>query len=139
MNMNQTFFPKAEDMKAKWRVIDAAGMVLGRLSTEIAMAIRGKDRASYTPHADTGSYVVVINADKIVLTGNKWDDKVYRTHSGWVGGLKEVTAIDMWKKFPERIIMHAVRGMLPKRTLGHQLRGKLKVYKGAEHPHQAQV
>jgi large subunit ribosomal protein L13 len=138
MDMNRTFFLKKEARKPNWRVIDAQGMVLGRLATTIANVLRGKDRAYYTPHADAGDYVVVINADKIVLTGNKMKTKIYQRYSGWMGGLKETTAQDLLKKHPTHLVELAVRGMMPKNTLRRQMLKKLKVYAGNEHPHTAQ-
>src|SRR5688572_11482365 len=110
MDMNKTFFKKNEERKPKWRVIDAKGKVLGRLATQIADILRGKDKAEYTPHTDVGDYVIVINARHVVLTGNKMEDKVYERYSGWIGGLKKVTAKQMMEKHPERIIEHAVYG-----------------------------
>lgn len=138
MDMNKCFFLPKEDRKPKWRVIDATGRVLGRLSTEIADALRGKDRPEYTPHTDSGDYVVVINSEKIVLTGNKWDDKSYPFFSGWRSGLKEIKAKDLQKKDPSKIITLAVKRMLPKNRLNAQIIKKLKVYAGSEHPHGAQ-
>ncbi|MFH1461915.1 MAG: 50S ribosomal protein L13 [bacterium] len=136
--MNKCFFLSKEDRKPKWRVIDATGRVLGRLSTEIADALRGKDRPEYTPHTDSGDYVVVINCEKIVLTGNKWEDKTYPFFSGWRSGLKEIKAKDLQKKDPSKIITLAVKRMLPKNRLNAQIIKKLKVYVGSEHPHGAQ-
>ena len=139
MDMNRAFFGKKEENKPKWRLIDATDKVLGRLSTEIADALRGKDVPEYTAHADMGDYVVVINAEKIKLTGKKWEDKIYRRHSGYMGGLKETTAKEMQKKDPRFIITHSVKGMLPKNKLSREMIKKLKVYAGPEHPHKAQV
>lgn len=139
MIMNKAFEPKTADKKNSWRVVDAKGQVLGKLASQIAMMIRGKDKPTFTPHADMGDYVVVINADKVVLTGDKWAQKTYVRHSGFPGGDTHTTAKDMLRKFPTRIIEHAVFGMLPKGNLGHQLRGKLKVYAAETHPHQAQL
>jgi large subunit ribosomal protein L13 len=138
-DMNKTFFFKKELENPVWRVIDADGKILGRLATEIADILRGKDKATFTPHADAGDYVVVINAEKVVLTGNKWEDKEYQRYSGWVGGLKTTTAQEVLNKHPERLIEHAVHGMLPKNKLSSKLHRKLKIYAGAEHPHKAQV
>ncbi len=137
--MNKTFFLAKEERSPKWRVIDAQDKVLGRLATEIAEALRGKDKAYFTPHTDCGDYVVVINAEKIALTGEKLDQKTYDRYSGWRGGLKQVSAKEMMAKHPERIIELAVRGMLPKNKLSRQVIKKLKVYAGAQHPHQAQI
>lgn len=139
MDMNKAFFLKKEDRKPQWHVIDAQGQVLGRLATRIADMLRGKDKAHYTPHTDGGDYVVIINAEKIVLTGKKWTDKTYETYSGWIGGLKVLTAAQMHAKNPEKIIELAVKRMLPKNILNRQVIKKLKVYAGADHPHIAQV
>ncbi len=139
MNMNKSFRLKNEERQPQWRVIDAEGKVLGRLATHIADVIRGKDKPYYTPHTDSGDYVVVINADKIVLTGNKWEDKEYVRYSGWIGGRKVATAQEMKEKHPTHIIELAVKGMLPKNKLARQIIKKLKVYTGSEHPHKAQV
>lgn len=139
MDMNKAFFLRNEDKDPRWHVIDARGQVLGRLATMIAEKLRGKDQAFYTPHTDGGDYVVVINADKIVLTGKKMRQKIYSTYSGWIGGLKEIPARDMMKKDPSAIITLAVKGMLPKNTLSRQVIKKLKVYAGSEHPHIAQL
>ena len=138
MDMNKAFYLKNEAKDPKWRVIDAQGKILGRLATEIADMLRGKDKPYYTPHTDSGDYVVVINADKIELTGDKWEKKEYDRYTGWMGGYKITTAKEMLKKFPERIIEHAVKGMLPKNKLSRQIIKKLKVYAGNVHPHIAQ-
>lgn len=139
MDMNTSFVLKKENRKPKWRVIDASGKVLGRLSTEIAMILRGKDKPEYTPHADAGDYVIVTNCEKIVLTGNKWEGKIYNSYSGYRSGLKSLTAKNVFERDPRRLIMMAVRGMLPKNKLNRANLKKLKVYVGAEHPHKAQV
>jgi large subunit ribosomal protein L13 len=139
MNMNKAFFLRTEDQKPRWRQIDAKGQVVGRLATKIADALRGKDRANYTPHADAGDYVVVVNAEQIVFTGNKMTQKVYQRYTGYIGNMKEFTAEQVLEKHPERIIELAVKGMLPKNKLARQLLRKLKVYKGSEHPHKAQM
>jgi large subunit ribosomal protein L13 len=139
MNMNSSFVPKEVDRVSGWRLVDAKGEVLGRLATKIAMIIRGKDKPVYTPSADMGDYVIVINAADVVLTGDKWAQKVYKRHSMYPGGLTETLAKDVRKRFPERIIEHAVFGMLPKGNLGHSLRGKLRVYAGPTHPHHGQM
>lgn len=139
MDMNRAFFLKKEERKPQWRVIDADGQVLGRLATKIANVLRGKDKAYYTPHTDAGDYVVIINADKIVMTGNKWEDKRYDSYSGWIGGLKSLTASQVHAKHPDRIIELAVKRMLPKNILSRQMMRKLKIYAGAEHPHIAQM
>ncbi len=135
MDMNRIFFLRKEDRTPKWRLIDAEGKVLGRLATEVANMLRGKDKAHYTPHADGGDYVVIINADKIVLTGDKWEGKIYDRYTGWMGGYKVTTARDLMEKHPTRIVELAITGMLPKNKLSRELVKKLKVYAGAEHPH----
>ncbi|NLC88456.1 MAG: 50S ribosomal protein L13 [Clostridiaceae bacterium] len=134
----KTFMAKAETADRRWLLIDAEGQTLGRLATQIASILRGKHKAEYTPHVDTGDYVIVVNADKIVVTGNKEAQKMYRRHSGYPGGMKEVSYQDMMAKHPERILESAVRGMLPKNSLGRQMYRKLKVYSGPDHPHAAQ-
>lgn len=133
-----TYSAKDGDNPGKWYVVDAEGAVLGRLATTIASRLRGKHSPLFTPHADTGDWIVVINADKVVLTGRKLDQKVYYRHSGYIGGLKEITARKLLEKRPEDLIRFAVKGMLPKNRLGQKLYGKLKVYSGASHPHEAQ-
>lgn len=127
-----------ETIERKWYVVDAEGCTLGRLSSEIAKVLRGKNKPTYTPHVDTGDNVVVINAEKIKVTGKKLDQKVYYHHSDFIGGLKETTLREMLNKHPERVIEFAVKGMLPKGPLGRQMYTKLHVYAGAEHPHTAQ-
>lgn len=139
MDMNKAFILKKEARAPKWHVVDASGLVLGRLATRVADILRGKDTAEYTPHTDSGDYVVVVNCDKIVLTGDKWSDKVYKNYSGWRSGLKLTTAQEMLNKKPEEIVRLAVKGMLPKNKLNRQIIKKLKIYTGAEHPHLAQV
>lgn len=129
---------RRSDNPQKWYVVDAKGAVLGRLATQIAQRLRGKHNPNFTPHADTGDWVIVINADKITLTGRKMDRKVYYRHSGYIGGLKEITAKDLLEKKPEALVRYAVKGMLPKNKLGRQLFKKLKVYAGETHPHEAQ-
>lgn len=129
---------KKGEHKENWWVVDAEGQVLGRLATTIAARLRGKHNPAFTPHVDTGDAVVVINADKIVLTGKKLQNKVYYRHSGYIGGLKEITAEKLLEKRPEELIRHAVKGMLPKNKLGRKLFKKLKVYTGNTHPHEAQ-
>ena len=133
-----TFMAKASNVERQWYVIDAEGEVLGRLASKIAMILRGKHKPTFTPHVDTGDYVIVINADKMVLTGNKLDEKLYRHHTGYPGGLKETTYRVMMAKKPEFVLKEAVRGMLPKGPLGYAELKKLHVYRGAEHEHQAQ-
>ncbi len=139
MDMNRIFFLRKEDKAPKWHLIDAEGEVLGRLATKVANILRGKDKPQYTPHADAGDYVVIINADKIVLTGNKWEGKIYDRYTGWMGGYKVTTARDLMAKHPTRIVEKAITGMLPKNKLNRELSKKLKVYAGAEHPHKAQI
>jgi large subunit ribosomal protein L13 len=134
----KTIFAKKSDIEKKWHLIDAEGLVLGRLATRVAMILRGKNKPIYTPHTDTGDFVVIVNADKVRLTGNKLENKAYYHHTGYPGGIKKELAKDIMKKAPERIIMSAVRGMLPKNTLGRQQLSKLKVYSGTDHPHQGQ-
>ncbi|MBN2319561.1 MAG: 50S ribosomal protein L13 [Acidobacteria bacterium] len=134
----KSIIPCKEDMQKKWHVIDAEGQVLGRLAARAARLLTGKDKPVYTPFLDTGDHVIVINAEKIKLTGNKLEDKKYRHHSGYPGGLKEITAGALLEKHPDRLVRDAIFGMLPKTKLGRSMRKKLKVYKGPEHPHQAQ-
>jgi large subunit ribosomal protein L13 len=129
---------KKEDVQQSWYLVDAENKVLGRLASELAKILRGKNKPEFTPHVDTGDYIVVINAEKVNLTGNKLKDKVYYHHSGYPGGIKSITAEDLKAKRPEDIIRLAVKGMLPKNRLGRKVFKKLKVYAGAEHPHQAQ-
>ncbi|MFP4446947.1 MAG: 50S ribosomal protein L13 [Desulfosudaceae bacterium] len=133
-----TYSAKATDNKNNWYVVDAEGQILGRMATEIARRLRGKHNPLYTPHVDTGDAIVVINADKIALTGRKWDQKMYHRHSGYMGGLKSLNAKQMHEKKPEELVRNAVKGMLPKNRLGRSLLKKLKVYAGPEHPHEAQ-
>ena len=134
----RTYFPKQGDIEPRWYVIDAEGQVLGRLSTEIARIITGKTKPTYTPFLDTGDHVIVINAEKIVLTGKKEEDKVYRSHSLYPGGLKSKAARFVRAEKPEAMIEEAVWGMLPKNRLGRKMLKKLKVYRGSNHPHTAQ-
>lgn len=136
--MRTTYIVKAGEIERKWYVVDATNQTLGRLSSEIASILKGKRKPIYTPFMDTGDYVIVINADKIKVTGKKLDQKIYRTHSGYTGGLKEVTMRSMMDKKPTEVIRHAVKGMLPKNTLGRDMYKKLHVYAGAEHEHAAQ-
>ncbi len=133
-----TISAKRSDNPQKWYVVDANGAVLGRLATQVAQRLRGKHNPHFTPHVDTGDWVIVINADKIILSGRKMDKKVYYRHSGYIGGLKEITAKDLLEKKPEALVRSAVKGMLPKNKLGRQLFKKLKVYAGEAHPHEAQ-
>lgn len=134
-----TYSAKNSDNKGKWWFVDAKGEVLGRLATRIASRLRGKHNPLFTPHVDTGDWVVVVNADKIVLTGKKMEKKNYYRHSGYIGGLKTTTAKELIKKSPENLIRFAVKGMLPKNRLGRKLFKKLKVYAGDKHPHEAQM
>lgn len=136
--MNKTYLPPADSIQRNWYVVDAADQRLGRLASEIAMVLRGKNKPTYTPHLDTGDFVVVINAEKVSVTGKKSSQKLYRRHSGRPGGMKTETFNQLQSRIPERIIEQAVKGMLPKNTLGRQLFTKLKVYAGPEHPHEAQ-
>lgn len=139
MDMNKAFFLRKEDRSPRWHVVSAKGKVLGRLATEVADMLRGKDRPTFTAHADGGDYVVVTDCELVELTGDKWDSKIYQRYSGYKSGLKETTARQMLVKHPEDIITKAVKGMLPKNKLNRQVIKKLKVYVGSEHPHAAQV
>lgn len=134
----KTFTAKPKEIERKWYLVDASGCVLGRLASFVATRLRGKHKPLYTPHVDTGDHIIVINADRIALTGKKWDEKLYYRHSGYIGGLKSITAKELLKKRPEDLVIHAVRGMLPKNRLGRNMLKKLKVYAGSEHPHVAQ-
>lgn len=134
----KTYSAKASDVRRDWFIIDAENVVLGRLATEVARRLRGKHKAEYTPHVDTGDNIIVINAEKIKVTGKKRDDKMYHRHSGYPGGLTSMSLDKLQEKHPERIIELAVKGMLPKNPLGRQMYRKLKVYAGAQHPHDAQ-
>lgn len=139
LNMNKAFYLKNEDHVPRWRIVDAKGKVVGRLATEIATILRGKDRAHYTPHTDSGDYVVVINSDKLVLTGKKMEQKIYEHYTGYIGNKKELTAKQVMQKDSTLIIEYAVKRMLPKSILAAQLLRKLRIYKDAEHPHAAQL
>jgi len=134
----KTFVPQVDAIERNWHVIDAADQVLGRVASRVASILMGKEKAYYTDFLETGDFVVVVNAGSIRLTGKKWEQKVYRSHSGYPGGLKEISARDLFEKHPERLMEFAVRGMLPKNKMGDKLIRKLKVYAGADHPHQAQ-
>ena len=134
----KSFMASPSTIERKWYVVDATGYTLGRLASEVAKVLRGKNKPTYTPSMDTGDYVIVVNAEKISVTGKKLDQKVYYNHSGWVGGLKETTLREMLNKHPERVIEHAVKGMLPKGPLGREMYTKLHVYAGPEHAHAAQ-
>lgn len=138
MIMNKTYVPSQDTLDRKWYVVDAAEQRLGRLSTEIANILRGKNKPIYSPHMDTGDFVVVVNAEKVDITGRKRFQKLYRRHSGRPGGMKTETFLQLQNRVPERIIEQAVKGMLPKNSLGRKLFTKLKVYSGPDHPHQAQ-
>ena len=133
-----TFMANPDKIERKWYVVDADGCTLGRLASEVASVLRGKNKPQYTPNVDTGDYVIVINADKINVTGKKLDQKIYYRHSEYVGGMKETTLREMMAKKPEKVVELAVKGMLPKGPLGRQMYTKLHVYAGAEHPHAAQ-
>lgn len=134
----RTYMAKAQEVERKWYVLDATGKPLGRLATEAARLLKGKHKPTYTPHVDTGDFVIVINADKAVLTGKKLDQKIMYKHSGYTGGLKEISYRNLMAEKPERAVEAAVRGMLPKNRLGRKMIKKMKVYAGAEHLHQAQ-
>jgi large subunit ribosomal protein L13 len=134
----KTFVAKEHEVEKKWLLVDAENRVLGRLATQIAMRLRGKHKPIFTPHADTGDFVVVVNAEKITLTGAKWDKKIYYRYTGYMGGLKEISARKLLEKKPEEIIRMAVKRMLPKNSLGRRQLKKLKIYAGPDHPHQAQ-
>ena len=134
----KTFMPSAKSIDRKWYVVDAEGQTLGRLATVVAATLRGKNKPIFTPFLDTGDYVIVVNADKITVTGKKLDQKTYFSHSRYIGGVKETTLREMLAKKPEKVVEHAVIGMLPKGPLGRQMAKKLFVYAGAEHKHQAQ-
>ncbi|MEO7149866.1 MAG: 50S ribosomal protein L13 [Rhodanobacteraceae bacterium] len=134
----KTFSSKADEVKRDWFVVDASGKTLGRLCSEIAVRLRGKHKPVYTPHVDTGDYIVVLNADKVAVTGNKLADKKYHRFTGYVGNLKTISLKNMLAQHPERVIEIGVKGMLPKNPLGRAMFRKLKVYRGAEHPHSAQ-
>ena len=134
----RTFSPKAADIQRQWHVIDATDVVLGRLASHVALLLRGKHKPTFAPHLDTGDFVIVVNAAKVALTGNKLEDKRLYRHSGYPGGIRSETYGEMLAKHPERLVEAAVRGMLPKNTLGRSTLRKLKVYAGPDHPHQAQ-
>ena len=136
--MNKTSVPSIDSIDRQWYLVDAENQTLGRLATEVASVLRGKNKASFTPHLDTGDFVVVVNADKIRVSGSKPQQKLYRRHSGRPGGMKVETFAHLQERLPERIVEKAIKGMLPHNALGRQMFRKLKVYKGAEHPHAAQ-
>jgi len=134
----KTYSARAQDVQRQWYVVDAQGKILGRLATQVATILRGKNKPIYTPHVNCGDFVIIINAEKVRVTGQKLDQKKYYRHSGYPGGLREITLRDQLKKFPERVIESAVKGMLPKSKLGRAMYSKLKVYAGPNHPHAAQ-
>lgn len=137
--MTKTYLPPVDSIERNWYIVDASDQRLGRLATEIATVLRGKNKPTFTPHLDTGDFVIVINAERVDVTGKKRSQKLYRRHSGRPGGMKTETFAKLQARLPERIIEQAVKGMLPKNTLGRQLFTKLKVYAGSDHPHQAQM
>ena len=134
-----TYSARDTDFQGKWYVVDASDLILGRRATVVAARLRGKHNPLFTPHTDTGDFVIVVNAEKIRLTGKKWTQKLYHHHTGYIGGLKTASAKELLEKRPEELIRRAVKGMLPKNRLGSQLYTKLKVYAGGDHPHQAQT
>ncbi|MFF2754702.1 50S ribosomal protein L13 [Psychrobacillus sp. NPDC058041] len=136
--MRTTFMAKGHEVERKWLVVDAEGQTLGRLASEVAAILRGKNKPTFTPNVDTGDHVIIINAEKIHLTGNKLNDKIYYRHTQFSGGLKQRTALEMRSKYPTKMLELAIKGMLPKNSLGRQMFTKLNVYAGAEHPHAAQ-
>lgn len=136
--MQSTYVPRQRDLTTNWYIVDAENKVLGRVAVEVARVLRGKHRPTYTPHLDLGDHVVIINADKVRVTGDKLNSKIYYHHSGYPGGLRETQLKQLMAERPERVLEIAVRGMLPKNRLGRQLFRKLRVYRGAEHPHAAQ-
>ena len=134
----KTYSAKAESVERDWYIVDAADKTLGRLATEVASRLRGKHKPEYTPHVDTGDYIVIINAEKVTVTGNKATKKIYYSHTGYPGGIKDITCEKLMEKAPERALQSAVKGMLPKGPLGREMFRKLKIYVGSEHPHAAQ-
>ena len=134
----KTYNAKEQDITKKWYLVDASNKIVGRMATQIAMRLRGKHKPIFTPHADTGDFVVVVNAEKVAFTGKKWDRKIYYRHTGYMGGLKEITAGKLLEKNPEEILRLAVKRMLPKNSLGRRQLKKLKIYAGTNHPHEAQ-
>jgi len=135
-----TYFPSGKNLEAsrKWFIVDATDLTVGRLASRVARILAGKEKPTYTPFLDTGDHVIIVNAEKVAFSGNKWQDKMYRHHTGYPGGLKETAAGDMLKRHPERILETAIKGMLPHTRLGRAMASKLKVYVGPDHPHQAQ-
>ena len=136
--MTKTYLEKPANVQRKWYLVDAEGKTLGRLAAKVATVLRGKHKPTFTPHVDTGDHVVIVNAEKVVLTGNKMENKTYSTHSGFPGGLKTLTAEHVHRKDPTKLLTKAIEGMLPKNPLGNHMAKKLRVYAGATHPHQAQ-
>ena len=136
--MRTTFMQTNESVERKWYIVDATDLVLGRMATDVAVVLKGKHKPTFTPHIDGGDYVIIVNAEKIALTGSKWSKKMYYRHSGYAGGLKTRTATEMLAKQPQKIVEQAVRGMLPKGKLGDDMYRRLYVYVGSEHPHAAQ-
>ncbi len=136
--MRTTYMANAQNVDKKWYVVDAEGQTVGRLASQVAAVLRGKNKPTFTPHVDCGDNVIIINAEKAVFTGKKLDQKLYRHHSGYAGGLKEATAREVLNKHPERILMHAIKGMLPKNSLGRKQLTNVRIYAGAEHNHEAQ-
>lgn len=136
--MRTTYIAKAADVERKWYVVDANGKTLGRLASEVAKILRGKNKPIYTPNVDTGDYVIIINAEKVAVTGKKMEQKVYTHHTGYISGLKQITLKKQLEKHPEDVMIHAVKGMLPKNALGRKMMKKLRVYVGPEHGHAAQ-
>ena len=134
----KTFMAKSQDVKRDWYVVDASGMTLGRLASQVATVLRGKNKPTFTPNVDTGDFVIIVNCDKVVLTGKKLEQKMYTYHTGYIGGLKQTPYKDMMEKKSDVVVYEAVKGMLPKNSLGRQMISKLRVYKGAEHRHTAQ-
>ena len=134
----KTYSARPQDVRRQWHLIDAEGKTLGRLATEVARRLRGKHKPEYTPHVDTGDYIVIINAEKIHVTGRKMSDKMYHHHTGYIGNLKSINLEKLLERKPEKVLQQAVKGMMPKGPLGRAMLGKLKIYAGAEHPHAAQ-
>ena len=139
MDMNKCFFLRNQDRQPQWHVIDASDEILGRLATRVADLLRGKGKTQFTPHADCGDYVVLLNCEKVKMTGDKWTNKVYESYSGWRGGLKQRSAEKVFEKDPTFILTHAVKGMLPKNKMSDKIMKRLKVYVGNQHPHSAQI
>jgi len=135
----KSYVAKPQEVERKWYVVDAEGKTLGRMASEVASVLRGKHKVTFTPHVDTGDFVIIINADKVVLTGKKLDQKMYRWHTGYIGHLRERTYRQMMETKPEKVVFEAVKGMLPKNSLGRQMAKKLRVYRGADHDHAAQM